>query len=98
MLRLAAITVVAGLVGPVLADAPRPTTVRDIVRLGPGENTDDLSLVATVTYCDPIRRCLIVQDGEYGLLVRIPLETRRLKPGDRAEVHASGVLLVECPS
>ena len=87
MLRLAAIFVLMGLGAFARADAPRPTPVRDIARLGPDAQLADFCVTGTVIYCDPGRRCLVLQDGDHGLFARIPLENQLLKPGDRAAVR-----------
>src|SRR5262245_47506862 len=87
MLRLAAIFVLMGWAVFARADAPRPTPVRDIARLGPDAQAADLCVTGTVTYCDPGRRCLVIQDGDHGLFARIPLETQLMKPGDRVQLR-----------
>jgi PAS domain S-box-containing protein len=87
MLRLAAIFVLMGLACFARADAIKPTPVRDIARLGPDAQFADFCVTGTVIYCDPGRRCLVLQDGDHGLLARIPLESQPLKPGDRAQLR-----------
>src|SRR5215510_3827938 len=88
MFRLAAIAVLVGLAGIARADAPPPTRLRD---MAPGARGDvpagDVTFTAIVTYCDPGRRSLVLQDGDRGLFVRIPVDNRLLRPGDRAEVR-----------
>src|SRR5262249_22758668 len=53
---------------------------------GPSISTDPVRVKGTVTYFDATRRCLCIQDGEAGLFVHIPLDTRVLRPGDQATV------------
>jgi PAS domain S-box-containing protein len=85
MPRLVAIAALLGSVAVARADGP-PTPITDIARLGPDISTGPVRVRGTVTYFDSTRRCLCLQDGETGLFVRIPLATRTLRPGDRAEV------------
>jgi len=88
MLRLAATAVLVGLAGIAHADASSPTRLRDISSAGrDGPPAGEITLTAIVTYCDPVRRSLILQDGDRCLFARIPLESRQLRPGDRAEVR-----------
>jgi len=88
MFRLAAIAVLVGLAGIAHADAPSPTRLRDIAPAARGgPPAGEVTLTAIVTYCDPARRALVLQDGDQCLFVRIPVENRLLRPGDRAEVR-----------
>jgi signal transduction histidine kinase/CheY-like chemotaxis protein len=80
-----AITVLAALAGLArAADPPRVTTIPAIARDGPASGP--VRVQGTVTYFDPTRRCLCLQDGDEGLFVHIPLDTRPLSLGQRAEV------------
>ena len=84
----AAIPVLFVLVAFARADGPPPaTTIPEIARKGPGLSADPVRVQGTVTFCDPTRRCLCIQDGDVGLFVHIPLDTRPLRPGQRAEVR-----------
>jgi len=81
-----ALTVLAALAALARAEAPpRATTIAAIARNGPA--ADPVRVQGTVTYFDPTRRCLCLQEGDNGLVVRIPLDTRPLHPGQRAEVR-----------
>ena len=66
---------------------PPATSIAEIARRGPGPSADPVRVQGTVTYFDPTRRCLCLQDGGVGLFVHIPLDTRPLRPGQRAEVR-----------
>src|SRR6476469_9096079 len=81
-----AITVLAALAGLArAADSPRITTIPAIARDGTVSGAGRVH--GTVTYFDPSRRCLCLQDGEVGLFVHVPLDTRPLRPGQRVEVR-----------
>jgi PAS domain S-box-containing protein len=66
---------------------PPATTIAEIARLGPAASVDPVRVQGTVTYFDPTRRCLCLQDRGAGLFVHIPLDARPLHPGQRAEVR-----------
>jgi PAS domain S-box-containing protein len=86
MPRFFAIVVLVGSAAVADAGDPAPVTIADIARHGPGLSTGAVRVRGTVTYFDPTRRCLSVQDEDAGLFVRIPLHTRALRPGDQVEV------------
>src|SRR5262249_51402664 len=54
---------------------------------GPRLSSEPVRVQGTVTYFDPSRRCLCLQDGAEGIFVHIPLDTRPLRPGHRVEVR-----------
>jgi two-component system, cell cycle sensor histidine kinase and response regulator CckA len=66
---------------------PRAKTIADIARTGPSQSPEPIRVQGTVTYFDPARRCLCLQDDTAGLFVHIPLDTRPLRPGQRAEAR-----------
>src|SRR4051812_46377611 len=67
-------------------DVPRPATIPEINR-GTRPAAEPVRVQGTVTYFDPIRCGLCLQDGAAGLFVHIPPDTRSLRPGQRAEVR-----------
>ena len=85
-----AITAIALFVGwdsIVLADSTPPiTTVRDITRDGPAAHSGPVRVRGVVTHFDPNRRRICIQDGSEGLLARIPVDARLLRPGQSAEL------------
>ena len=84
----AAITVLVGLAAFARAEGiPPATSIAEIARRGPAPAADPVRVQGTVTYFDPTRRCLCLQDGGVGLFVHIPLDTRPLRPGQRVEVR-----------
>lgn len=92
---VAAIALFVGWESFVLADgAPPIATVREISRDGPIAHSGAVRVRGVVTHFDPTRRRISIQDGNDGLLGRLPVDVRELRPGQRAELtgrmHADG--------
>jgi PAS domain S-box-containing protein len=87
MYPLTAITVLFLWVSASWAQTPPLASISDIAAKGPGAFPQPVRSQGTVTYFDPTRRCLALQDGEVGMIVKTPLDNRPLKIGQRAEVR-----------
>src|SRR5689334_4636553 len=68
-------------------DIPPAVTIPAIAQPASTLPAGPVRVQGTVTYVDPTRRCLCLQDGAAGLFAHIPLDTRPLRPGQRAEVR-----------
>ncbi len=84
---LAALTLVGCVAAQSFAEEPPLLRLTDLGRPGPGANGNLVRVRGSVTYCDPASAYMVIQDGDRGVGVRIPVETTALRTGQRVELN-----------
>ncbi len=92
MRTIVAIALFQGWVSTALAESPPPLTpIGAIARDGSRGLAAPVRVRGIVTYCDSGGQRLCIQDGDVGLVVRIPFDTRQFRPGQRVEVTGKAI-------